>query len=531
MALLAGLCLMPVVSASAQVPAKTLVRAIGGAPDTLDPQRADLTLEITVISDLLEGLLAPDGKGGARPALAESWTVSPDERTYTFRLRPDAQWSDGSLVTADDFVFSWRRLADPKTAGPFAFFTWTVVNGEAIAKGAIQDVSRLGVSALDAHTFQVELVRPTAYFLSMLQHPALAAVQKASVLAWGDAFTQPGHYVASGAYVLAENAPGDHLTLVRNPHYYDRAKVRVDRVTDLPMEDRAAETRLFQAGRLSVTYDLPIPQVAWARDTLKGAYVAGPLFDTYFLAFNLRNEPWKSSPQLREALTLAIDRDRLAALLGEEQPAYSFVPPLAPGTGVAAYEPGWPAWRGLAQVQRVARARVLLAEAGFGPGGHSLPAVDLLYAAGGNSAPVMVAVAAMWREALGLEVRLEAREFRTVTAQARDKTFKDLVFTSWLGDYPDANSFLALLRADAGPENNSGYRNPLFDALMEEANGESDATRRADLMRRAERLMLDDTPIIPLFHKGVHRLVSPRIAGWTPNMLDLIPSRFLDLAP
>ncbi|MEA1677082.1 peptide ABC transporter substrate-binding protein [Nitrospirillum sp. BR 11163] len=515
-------------------PAKTLVRSLGGAPVTLDPQRADLSSESLVIDDLLEGLLAPDGRGGARPALAESWAVSPDGRIYTFKLRADAKWSDGTPVTADDFVFSWRRLADPRTAAPYAYYMWIVVNGEAIAKGTIKDVTRLGVTALDARTFQVELVRPTAYFLAMLQHQALFAVQKASVQAYGEAFTQPGHYVSSGAYVLAENAPRDHLTLVRNPAYYDQAKVPIATVRDLPLEDRAEEMRLFRDGQLQATYELPIDQVAWARTALKDAFVRGDTYDTYFLSFNLRNEPWRSSPALREALTLAVDREALATqVLAGEQPAYSYVPRLAPGPGIAGYEPGWPAWRDLSQAERQRRARALLAEAGYGPGtgGKALPPVTLLFPAGANWQAVAVAVARQWRDALGVEVRLDAEDYRTVAAQSNGKTFKDVVFASWIGDYADANSFLALMRGDAGQENYASYRNPLFDALMEEANGEPDPGRRAGLLRRAERLMMDDTPVIPLFHKTMRRLVSPRVIGWVANPLDLTPTRFLDVSP
>ncbi|MEC4594781.1 MULTISPECIES: peptide ABC transporter substrate-binding protein [Nitrospirillum] len=522
-------------------PAKTLVRSLGGTPVTLDPQRADLSSESLVIDDLLEGLLAPDGRGGARPALAESWTVSPDGRIYTFKLRADAKWSDGTAVTADDFVFSWRRLADPRTAAPYAYYMWIVVNGEAITRGTIKDVSRLGVTALDATTFQVELVRPTAYFLAMLQHQALFAVQKASVQAHGDAFTEPGRYVSSGAYVLAENVPRDHLTLVRNPAYYDQAKVPIAVVRDLPLEDRAAEMRLFRDGQVQATYELPIDQVAWARSALKEAFVSGDTFDTYFLSFNLRNEPWKSSPALREALTLAIDREALAnRVLGGEQPAYSYVPRLAPGPGITGYEPGWPAWRDQPQAERERQARALLVEAGYGPpgtgskggpGGRTLPPISLLFPTGANWQAVAVAVARQWHDVLGVEVRLDAQDFRIVAAQSNAKTFKDVVFASWIGDYADANSFLALMRGDAGQENYASYRNPLFDALMEEANGEPDAGRRAGLLRRAERLMMDDTPVIPLFHKTMRRLVSPRVTGWVPNPLDLSPSRFLDLTP
>ncbi|MBB6249605.1 peptide ABC transporter substrate-binding protein [Nitrospirillum iridis] len=514
-----------------QAPGKTLVRAIGGVPVTLDPQHADLASESGVINDLLEGLLAPDGKGGARPALAESWTISPDGRIYTFKLRPDAKWSDGTPITADDFVFSWRRLADPRTVAPFAFYMWVVVNGEAIAKGAIKDVARLGVMALDARTFQVELVRPTAYFLAMLQHQALFAVQRASVEAYGDAFTQPGHYVSSGAYVLAENVPRDHLTLVRNPAYYDQAKVRIDTVRDLPLEERDVETRLFQGGGLMTTYELPIDQVAWARSALKEAFVRSDAYDTYFLSFNLRNEPWKSQPKLREALSLAVDREGLASqVLQGEQPAYSYVPPQAAGVGAAGYEPGWPAWRTLTQADRDRRAKALLAEAGYGPGAP-VPSISLLYPLGGNWQAAAAAVAARWKATLGVDVRLDGQDFSAVSTQANEKRFKDIVFASWIGDYADANSFLALMRSDAGQENYASYRNPLFDALMEEANGEADADRRAGLLRRAERLMMDDTPVIPLFHKTMRRLVSPRVIGWTPNPLDVIPSRFLDVVP
>jgi oligopeptide transport system substrate-binding protein len=228
-----------------------------------------------------------------------------------------------------------------------------------------------------------------------------------------------------------------------------------------------------------------------------------------------------------------VDREALATgVLAGEQPAYSYVPRLAAGPGITGYEPGWPAWRDQPQAERERRARALLAEAGYGPGGgKTLPPITLLFPTGANWQAVAVAVARQWHDVLGVEVRLDAQDFRAVATQSNEKTYKDVVFASWIGDYADANSFLALMRGDAGQENYASYRNPLFDALMEEANGEPDAGRRAGLLRRAERLMMDDTPVIPLFHKTMRRLVSPRVTGWVPNPLDLTPTRFLDLVP
>ena len=522
--LAAGLLAATMLASAAD--AETVIRrGTGAAPGTLDPHKSELLAESIVLYDLLEGLVAPDGKGGFRPAMAESWTVSPDGRTYTFKLRRDTKWSDGSPVTAEDFVFSWRRVVKPETASPYAYFLWTVENGEAISKGQEKDLAKMGVSAPDPHTFVVRLVKPAGYFLSMLQHTATFPVSKASVEKHGDNFTQPGNYLSNGAYVLTENVPQSHMKMVRNKAYYEADQVKIDTVMAYPIDNLDTEMKKFRAGELDVTYTLPTTQVKWARENMKDSFREHMTFSTFYMSFNMRNEPWKSNPKLREALSLAVDREAIAEkVLSGERAAYSLTPP-----GIAGYEPGKAAWSTLAQAERDARAKQLLAEAGYGPGGKPLPPVEVIYFSSENARKVMIATAAMWKQKLGVEAQLNNQEFRVVSDIGNEKNYKDILFFSWIGDYPDANSFLTLLRSDVTLQNFPDYRNPAYDAALEAANTIIDPAQRLAKLQEAERIMMGDTPIVPIFHNLRRRLVAPRVQGWTPNALDFYPTRFLEV--
>ncbi|HYE51572.1 MAG TPA: peptide ABC transporter substrate-binding protein [Azospirillaceae bacterium] len=524
---LAACLLSATLLGSFQASAETVIRrGTGASPGTLDPHKSELLAESIVLYDLLEGLLTPDGKGGFRPAMATGWTISPDAKTYTFTLRRDAKWSDGTPVTADDFVYSWRRLVKPETASPYAYYLWTVENGEAITKGQEKDLAKLGVSAPDPHTFVVRLVKPAGYFLSMLQHTATFPVHRASVEKHGDQFTQPGNYVTNGAYVMTENVPQSHMKLVKSKTYYEADQVKIDTVMAYPIDNLDTEFKKFRAGELDVTYTLPTTQVRWARDNLKEAFREHQTFSTFYLSFNHRNEPWKSNPKLREALSLAVDREAIAEkVLNGERAAYSFTPP---GTG-GYDQPGMPSWVKLSQAERDARAKQLMAEAGYGPGGKPLPPVEIVYFTSENARKVMIATAAMWKQKLGVETLLNNQEFRVVSDIGNEKAYKDLLFFSWIGDYPDANSFLTLLRSDVSLQNFPDYRNPAFDAMLEQANTLVDPAARVAKLKEAETMMMADTPVVPIFHNLRRRLVNPKVQGWVPNALDFYPTRFLEM--
>lgn len=496
---------------------KVLRRGLGSAPDTVDPGKAELHPASIVIYDLYEGLLTPGADGMPRPGAAEKWDISADGKTYIFHLRANGKWSDGSPVTAGDFVYAWRRLADPKTASPYGYFTWVIENGADVSAGT-KPVEALGVTALDDRTLKVVLKEPAAYFLGQLSHQSMSPVKQ------GGDEAQP---ISNGAYQLAEMIPQTHYRLVRNPHYYDADQVKVDTVYHLVTENVDTELKRFRAGEVDVTYNLPITQVNWARTEGKQAYTPTPTYSTFYMAFNLTREPWKSNPKLRAALCLAIDREVIAEKVmgGDIKPAYSFTP----SGKVGGYEPPQPDWRGLTQAQRNEQAKKLLAEAGYGPGGKPLPTFEVLHSTNENSKRVMVAVAAMWRQVLGVQTQLNNQEFRVVASIGNRKAYQDIIYYGWIGDFPDPINFLKLLRSDVAQQNLSAYSNPDFDRKLDEANASLDPAARIALLAEAERMYQADFPICTILHNNRRRLVSPKVKGWQPTPLDQNPTRWLDV--
>ncbi|MFV3075260.1 peptide ABC transporter substrate-binding protein [Niveispirillum fermenti] len=503
---------------------KVLHRGNGAEPETLDPAKSSGVPESWIQYDLFDGLLVPDGKGNFIPGAAERWDVSADARVYTFHLRRDAKWSDGTPVTAHDWVFSWRRVVDPKTAADYAYFLWPVKGAQDVTFGR-KPPEALAVRAVDDHTFEVTLETPTPYFLSMLHHHATYAISRANVEKFGNDFIKAGNLVTNGAYMLDQAVPQSHIRLVKNPHHYAAATTPIDTVIFYPTENQEAELKRYRAGELHVTYELPVTQMQWLRQNLPSELRMAPYFGTYFYAPNLTREPWKSDKDLRLALNLAIDRDIIVERINQrgEIPAYSFVPPNT--TNYTQQIPDYANWT---QAQRDAKAKELIAAAGYGPGGKPL-AIEILYNTQENHRKVAIAVASMWQQKLGVRVTLNNQEWKVFLSTRDEKQFKDVTRHGWIGDYNDANNFLELVRGDIGKQNPSAFADPQYDLLMSEANTTTDVARRADLLQQAERLMLEEVAVFPIHFYSSRHMVSPKVVGWTDNLMDLHPSRFLDL--
>jgi len=503
---------------------KVLHRGNGAEPETLDPHKSSGVPESWIQYDLFEGLVVPDGKGNFIPGAAESWTVSDDGLTYTFTLREKGKWSDGTPVTAQDFVFSWKRLVDPKTASDYAYFLWPVLNGQDITLGR-QPVENLGVKALDERTLQVTLRAPTPYFISMLHHHATYAISKASYDRHGEDFVRAGTYVTNGAYMLQEAVPQSHVKLVKNPHFHDAANVKIDTVMFYPTENLETELRRFRAGELDVTYEIPVSQMDFVQANLADQVRIAPYFGTYFMAPNMTREPWASNRDLRLAVNLAIDRQAIVDKINKrgEIPAFTFVPP-----GTVNYTLQTPDYAAWTQEQREAKAKELVAAAGYGPGGKPLE-LEILFNTSENHRKVAIAVASMLQRVLGAKVVLNNQEWKVFLDTRDEKKFKDITRHGWIGDYNDANNFLELFRSDIGKQNPSGFANEKVDALIMEANRTADVEKRRELMQQAERIVLDQVGLFPLFYYTSRHMVSPAVIGWTDNLQDLHPSRFLDV--
>src|SRR5262245_13642071 len=331
-------------------------------PESLDPHKTSTTYEAHIMRDLYEGLVMQNAKAEVIPGAAESWTVSDDGLVYTFKLRKDAVWSDGSPVTADDFVFSFRRLQDPATAAEYAEMLQVVKNAKEVNTGKAKP-EELGIKAIDASTVEITLNAPTPYFLEMLTHQATYPVNKASIDKLGADWIKPGNLVSNGAYTLAEFVPNDHIKLVKNPKFHDAANVKIDVVNYIPTEDRSTAMKRFEAGELDSNDDIPTEQLGDLKAKLGDQIRVAPYLGTYYYAIKTDKEPW-SNPKLRNAISMAIDRDFLADKVwgGSMLPAYSMVPP-----GIGGYTPYNADYATLDQLAREDQAAAILAELGYGP--------------------------------------------------------------------------------------------------------------------------------------------------------------------
>jgi oligopeptide transport system substrate-binding protein len=512
---------LPAVPALAQ---KVLNRGNGPAPATLDSALGTAVTESRITYDLFEGLftIGPDGK--AVQGSAESWSVSPDGLVYIFKLRRDGKWSDGTPVTADDYVFSWRRMVDPATAAEYGYFLWPVKNGQAIGRGQAP-VESLGVEAVDPLTLRVTLENPTGYFLASLQHRATFPVSRANYEKFGRAFAQPGNLVSNGAYMLAEYQPQTLVRLVRNPHFHAAATVKIDEVIFHASDSQDTELRRFRAGELDLVQQIPSRQVDWARENIPESVQFKRGFSQWYLTFNMTKEPWRSNPKLREALALTIDRDAIAKKImkaGEEE-LFSFVPPGTPG-----YTGPRLAMASLTQAQRDERARQLLAESGFGPG-QPPPPLEIVHPTSESARNIVVAIAAMWKQKLGLDTVLNNQEFRVQLKGCGERSYVGLCFLGWVGDFPDGYTFLKLLKSDIGAMNRAGYSNPDFDRLLDASSVEADPAKRMALMAEAETTLLTDLPVIPLMTGSYRTVVVPQVKGYIAHPLPFNPTRWLDV--
>lgn len=507
--------------------AETVLRRGNTAePETLDPHQATGLPEAMIFYDLYEGLLSrgPDGKPQA--AIADRWETSKDGLQVTFHLRDGVKWSDGSLITAGDVVFSFRRLADPASGSRNGNYVWAIKNARAITQGTITDLTQMGVEALDARTVRFTLEEPTPYFVSLLAYPMLAILPEAKVTALGRDFFRPGNLVSAGGYRLVEAVPQGHVKLERNPHHRDAARIAIDSVYFYPTENQETELKRFRAGELDTTAVVPTAQIGWARANLPDAFRYTPLLGNYFMAINLTREPWKSKPALRRALSMVVDRHILTERIaqGGEVASAAYVP-----AAVSDYVAPEPEWAGWPMEKRVEAARALLAGAGY-PGGKGLE-VDILYNTAENHRRIAVALASMFQQALGVRATLTNQEWKVYLSNRRTKNFPGIVRAGLIGAYDDPNAFLEFLRTEMGPENPSGYSNPAFDRLMTASAQETDPAKRREILHQAEKLVVADSPVIPLYFFARTRLVSPKVMGWQPNPVDCNPTRFLSLAP
>jgi oligopeptide transport system substrate-binding protein len=479
---------------------------------TLDPHRNQDVSGANVLRDLFEGLINEAPNGDIEPGAAESWTVSDDGKTYTFKLRRAARWSNGDPVTAHDFVYGLQRSVDPATLSTYTFILSPILNADDIAAGR-KPPSELGVRALDDYTLEIELANATPYFLGLLAHSSTYPMNRASVEKAGDQFTRPGNLVGNGAYVLAEWVVQSHVKLVRNSNYWDDAHTTLDEVWYYPTEDQSAELQRYRADELDVTYVIPNAQLPWIRANLADQLNLTPYLGSYYYGFNLTRPPFKDKPKLRRALSLAVNREVITKqILGAGQsPSFGWIPPVANYSPQQMPEAQW------TQAEREAEAKRLYAEAGFSA--TNPLRTELMYNTEENHRRIAIAIAAMWKQVLGVETTITNQEWKVFIDTRNQRKDTQVFRESWIGDYNDAFTFAELLRSTAG-QNTPGYANAEYDRLVGEAQHDLDPADRRAKLEHAERIMLADMPILPIYFYVSQHLVKPWLGGYVPNILD-----------
>ncbi len=482
-------------------------------PESLDPALVTGVPENRIISNLFEGLTTTDPKDlSPRPGMAESWSVSRDGVVYTFKLR-DARWTDGKPVTAHDFVYGWERVLNPKTGAKYAQQLYYVKNGEAYNKGRVTEFSQVGVKALNDHTLQVTLRCPTAYFLDLTSFFTLLPVPRWAIEAHGRDWVKPGKIVSNGPFRLVSWVPQDALVLEKNPQHWDAARVTLQKVIFLPTEDVNTAFKQFLAGESDWVPQVPASQIDRVRN--RPEFYASPYLGTYFFRLNVTRPPLNDL-RVRKALSMAVDRKALTAYVAKagQIPSSTFVP-----SGMGGYEDA----RGL-QFD-VAGAKRLLAEAGY-PNGRGFPKTELMYNTNELHRMITQAVQQMWKDNLGILVDLVNVEWKVYLARQSSLDYQ-MARAGWIGDYVDPNTFLDMW-VTRGGNNETGWSNTRYDDLIARAACTIvDRKERMKTLREAEQMLLDDTPILPLYTYVNTGMLSRRVKGWSPNILDQHPLKYI----
>lgn len=492
-------------------------------PQGLDPQTVTGIPEWHIIQALFEGLVSKNPATLAiEPGVAESWTLSDDQKVYTFHLRENARWSNGDPVTARDFVFSWKRALMPALGNLYAYMFYCIKNAKPFFEGQIRDFEQVGVKALDDRTLRVELQEPTPYFLQLLDHYSYFPVQQKTIERFGamdergTRWTRPGNFVGNGPFRLKEWILNRILIVEKNPMYWDAKTVRLQEIYFYPIQNSSTEERMYRALQLHVTDKVPAEKIAVYRAQDPASLHIAPRLGTYFYRFNTTVKPM-DDVRVRRALAMSIDRRQLVEKItkGGQLPAYALTPPDTNG-----YTPhaGIP--------YDVPAARRLLAEAGY-PDGKGFPKLELMFNTDELNRKIATAIQQMWKNALNIEVSLVTQDWKVHLDRESNLQYQ-MSRASWIGDYLDPTTFLDIFIKDGG-NNRTGWSNPRYDQLLAQAAQTADQEERYALLQQAEQILVDEAPLMPIYTYTQVRLISSDVKGWEENILDQHPYKYLYL--
>ena len=493
----------------------TLYWGNGTEPQSLDPQIATGVPEHHIISAVMEGLVLKDRKTlEPRPGVAKSWDISDDGRVYTFYLRDNARWSNGDPHTAHDYAWSWWRALQPALGNLYAYMLFPIENAQKYYEGDISDFDQVGVKALNDRTLQVTLKYPTPYFLQLLDHYSLFPVHQATIEKFGDAdqrgtrWTYEGNLVGNGPFQLVDWKINRRIVVQRNPHYWDKENVSLNEIIFIPIENIVTEERMFRAGQLHVTSSLPADKISVYREAKDPELRIAPYLGTYYYRLNVR-KPQLKDPRVRRALAMTVDRQKLVDNItkGGQLPAYAMTPP-----GTMGYFPK-------SDLKFDPQgAKKLLADAGY-PNGDGFPPTEILYNTNEGHRKVAVALQDMWKKHLNIDIRLLNQEWK-VYLDSESAGQYEISRAGWIGDYVDPNNFLDLFLCGGG-NNRTGWCNEEYDRLiLDVAPSMSSHSERLEVFQQAEKILLDDMPIIPIYTYTTVQLVDSSVKNFDANIMN-----------
>ncbi len=498
----------------------------GTEPASLDPHIATGVPEHHIMSSVMEGLVLKDRKSlEPRPGVAESWTISDDGRIYTFKLRDDARWSNGDPHIANDYVWSWWRALQPALGNQYAYMLFPIKNAKRYYDRETEDFGDVGVKALDQRTLQVTLTNPTPYFLQLLDHYSLFPVHQATIEKFGNAdqrgtrWSYEGNLVSNGPFKLDEWKINRHITVTRNLHYWDNDNVALNGIVFKPVENTVTEERMFRAGQLHVTSNVPADKISTYRKSNSTELKIAPYLGTYFYRLNIKT-PQLQDRRVRRALGMAIDREKLVENItkGGQIPAYTMTPPGTMGyypTSTLAFDPEG--------------AKNLLSEAGY-PNGEGFPAIEILYNTNEGHRKIAVALQEMWKDYLNIDIKLLNQEWKVYLATESAGDYQ-ISRGGWIGDYVDPNNFLDMFLCGGG-NNRTGWCNEEYDRLiLEVAPSRSSHEERLAVFQQAETMLLDDMPIIPVYTYTSVKLVDSSVENLDGNIMNQAMYKDIYLSP
>lgn len=508
-ALVLGLSVGSMAAAPQMAKSQVLKYNLGAEPEVLDPAKSTGITESVIQYNVFEGLVRLDARNNPVPAVAESWTVSKDGLTYTFKIRKNAKWSDGSAVTANDFEYAWKRLLNPTTASEYAYQAYYLKNGEAYNTGKITDANQVGVKAKDAHTLVATLQSPTSYFLPLLAHTSLLPVKKS--IAEGNAkwANDPKTFIGNGPFKMTKWEHNAAIDLVPNPNYWNKKAVKLSKIAVTLVDNPTTELTMFETNQIDFGDNPPTTEMA--RLKKEGKVKIGAYIGTYYYSFNVK-DPVLKNANVRKALTLAIDRQKIVDFItqGGQEPAMAFVP--GGMSDIKKTDDFREVGGSYFKDANFKTAKELLAKAGY-PDGKGFPTLSILYNTSENHKKLAEAVQEMWKKNLGINVTLRNEEWG-VYLTSKDTLNYQVARAGWIGDYPDAMTFMDMFVTDGG-NNDTGWSNKKYDELIAKAKSSSDPKVRIKAMHDAEKILMNAYPIAPIYFYTRPYLLKP----WVHDVL------------